>query len=162
MRRQIFNQVSTYINIIKDSYKAIIKVNSTTPPLRLIFEEREDKKQDELSFRIQVSGKNIFPVVPVKELSNPSIITNFSKEDQDIIRHYFSTGVGRVSKRIAARTYDREAKLFKYTIEFIDSNFIVRSMTVNSLASLAKQVYDFDNEDALLIKNELKNTYLIN
>ncbi|MGQ3888338.1 hypothetical protein ACQUW5_04800 [Legionella sp. CNM-1927-20] len=159
MRNHMFNQVYSYINWIRVSYKAIAKINASIPVLRLISEER-DKKEDEVCFRIQISGKNIFPIVSVKDLNNPFMISNFSKGDQDIIRSYISDVRSRIRKRIVARTYDRETKLFKYTIEYLEPGSKVRSIIINNLALLSNEIYNFDKDDAQLIEFELKKTTL--
>ena len=54
-------------NWIVANYQAIIKINAAIPALRLIAEER-DKKTGEIFFKLQIAGKNIFPIVSLQDL----------------------------------------------------------------------------------------------
>lgn len=156
MHKNVFKLISSYTRWIIANYQAIVKINDAMPALRLISEER-DKKTGEMRFKIQIAGKNIFPVLSLKDLKNPKTIFNFSKNDQDIIRSYLFDGRQRIFKRITARTYDIKTKKFAYTIESFDNESkIKRCITIDNLTLLSNDINHFDMEDALLIGLELK------
>ncbi|MBV9576128.1 MAG: hypothetical protein JO149_05860 [Gammaproteobacteria bacterium] len=156
MASNVFNLVSSYANWIFSNYHAIAKVNAAMPMLRLISEER-DKKTGEIQFKIQISGKNIFPILALQDLNDAKIIACFSKHDQDIIRCYLD-GAKKIVNRIVAMTYDRKTKEFVYTIEYFDmENKIARFKTVYNLALLLNDIQNFNEEDKLLIKLSLNN-----
>src|SRR3990167_10590347 len=111
MSGAVFNTISSYANWIVTQYRAIEQINAAMPALRLISEER-DKKTNEIRLKIQITGKNIFPVIALKDLKEPSLFDNFSKKDQAIIDQYLAAGRLQSPQRITARTYDRTTQQF--------------------------------------------------
>jgi hypothetical protein len=136
-------------------YRVIEQINAAMPALRLICEER-DKKTNEIRLKIQITGKNLFPVISLKDLKDPSLFNNFSKKDQEIIDQYVSFGRLKSPQRITARTYDRSKQQFVYTIEFFDSELnATKCKIIDNPTLLLQDIGQFDAEDALLIQSEL-------
>ena len=156
MRNYMINVLSSYTQWIMSNYQAIVAVNNAVFPFRLISVEQNSEAAD-IRFRIQVTGKNIFPIVSLKDLYKPEIISNFSKNDQKVIEHYVSNDCFQIAKRIVARNYDKQRKLFLYTIEFFDPKLgKTRHKVLDSLSVLSNEIYFFDKEDADLIIFETK------
>src|SRR3990167_5889347 len=154
MNVNVFKRAFSYVNLIIINYQIIAKMNAAVPILRLIAKEC-DKKTGEICFKIQVAGKNIFPVLSLRDFKNPATIANFSKKDQNTIRSYFSDERKKICNRIIARTYDIETKKFKYTIEFFDSELKIKKFKiVDNISLLSNDIRNFDMEDALLIQLE--------
>ncbi|OGT43664.1 MAG: hypothetical protein A3F42_02235 [Gammaproteobacteria bacterium RIFCSPHIGHO2_12_FULL_37_34] len=157
---KMFNIVSTYKSLIIANYQAIVKINSSTPTLRLVARERV-KKSAEIYFIIQIIGKNIFPRLSLKDFKDSSILDNFSKSDQEKIRHCLPREQHKVTRCISARTYDREKKQFIFTVESLDPNNNIRKcVIIDKLSSLAHDICSFDGEDAFLIGLDSSKTRL--
>ncbi|OGT36575.1 MAG: hypothetical protein A3F11_08245 [Gammaproteobacteria bacterium RIFCSPHIGHO2_12_FULL_37_14] len=158
MRSRVFNVISSYTSWIIYNYQTITKSNAMSPGLRLI-SQQQDKKTGEINFKIQIVGKNIFPIITLKDFKNLSIFNNFNATDQDIINNYFPDKQSETKKRIIARTYDRENKRFIYTIEFFDKKSNMRRcVTMNNFSSLlVLDLNNFDSEDKRIINLELSN-----
>lgn len=149
MSNNVFKLISSYTN-----YQAIAKVNAMTPALRLVSEEH-DKNTGDILFKIQISGKNIFPVLPLEDCSNPAILSNFSKHDQEIIQNYLANKQRHISCSIIARTYNKKNKQFYYTIEYFDSaSKIKRYRIFDDQTLLLKEIEKFDVNDKLIIKSQ--------
>ncbi|HLB42846.1 MAG TPA: hypothetical protein VJN02_08380 [Gammaproteobacteria bacterium] len=154
MRVSIYNIISSYKNWMIAYYQAIVKVNASMPTLRLI-SKLQDKKTKETRIKIQIVGKNIFPVVALEDLKHLSLFNNFNKIDQEIICRYLSEGQHLPNKHIIARTYDREKKQFIYTIEFFEKKLNRRKcMITDKLSPLLNETRNFDSDDAFLIAVE--------
>jgi glutaredoxin len=154
MRNKFLNILSTYTSWIMANYQAISRANSTIPILRLISQE-QDKKTGEDYFLIQVVGKNIFPKLFLKDITDISILTNFNNIDQKALAKYISRHKNSITKRIIARTFDRGNKLFIFTVESCDhQKQIKKCITTNSLSLFSNDLESFDNEDSFLIKLE--------
>lgn len=152
MRNNVFKLLSSYASCIIANYQAIAKVNASTPLLRLISEEH-DKKTGEIFFKIQIAGKNIFPVLFLQDVINSKMFANFSKSDQEIINSYLCR-TQQTRKRIVARTYNRQNKKFLYTIEFIDlQTKEIRCITIDNLDILLDDLSSFDIDDVNLIQS---------
>jgi hypothetical protein len=148
--RKILYYTACYANWIISQYKAIKKLNLDRPILRLISIEK-DIKSGELKFRLQLSGKNIFPVVSSQYLKNIQISKNFNKIDQEIIFN-FLTKDQKLNNKIIAKTYDREKKEFLYTVEFFDKDKNVKKCIIMDRLSLLS--INFDKNDFPLIDSE--------
>lgn len=155
MSGAMLNTISSYANWIVTQYRAIEQINAAMPALRLIAEER-DKKTGEIRLKIQITGKNIFPVIALEDLKEPSLFDNFSKKDQTIINHYLAKRSPQLPQRITARTYDRTKKQFTYTIEFFDLELnVMKCKIIDDIALLQQEISQFGAEDILLIRSEL-------
>lgn len=145
----ILNLANSYATRIVSNYNAILKINSLMPGLRLISIE-SNKKNGGYYFKIQIPGKNIFPLLSAKKVKK--LMNSFSEEDKKILNKYFLKK-NEVSKKIVARTYDRAKKIFIYTVEFYDSKLNTQKyMNFTDISLLQREIDEFDNEDAYLIK----------
>lgn len=157
MQKNVFlNRLTSFVESFAKSYRLASKVNDLLPALRLISIELNIKSKN-IQFKIQIVGKNVFPIISLVDLKNPAVLSNFSKIDQDIINNYDSEWSDPKSKRIGARTYDREKKKFIFTVEFLDKELITRKCIVtDSTTFLTKEVSSFDDDDTLIIELESK------
>lgn len=145
------NRMSSYASWIMANYQAIVRINSSVSALRLV-SQGQDKKSGEVYFVIQIVGKNIFPKLLARDFKDQSILANFSKKDQEVIRQFIPREQIQVTKCIAARTYDREKKQFVFTIESLDQNKkLKKCVLTNKLSSLSQDIRNFDGEDSFLI-----------
>jgi len=155
MSGAVFNTIFSYAHWIVAQYRAIEQLNASMPALRLISEER-DKKTNAIRLKIQITGKNVFPIIALEDLKKPSLFDNFSKKDQAIIEQYLNDGRPQTKQRIVARTYDRTRQQFTFTIEFFDDELnAIRCKVIDNPALLLNEIGQFDAADALLIQSEL-------
>lgn len=152
MKHHIFSTVTSYTHWIISNYQAIAKINSTTPQLKFISLEH-DAKSNEYFFIIQVSGKNLFPRLPVQTFVNDSsLLVNFNESDQEKIQQLLLKHTKYFSARIVTRNYDRTIKQLLFTIEYQTQNKnIKKSLPLDKLSLLIKDIHLFDAEDAFLI-----------
>lgn len=160
MYNVVFNKISTYKSWLVANYQAIVKLNSFQPGLRLVSLDH-DKKSGEMFFIVQITGKNVFPKLYLSAFKDASLLSNFNKTDQEIIFNHYQSKQQHATKCIVARTYDREKKLFVYTVEYYDKvNNIKKYVILNELSSLSADLQHFDDTDIFLIRQELEKAKL--
>lgn len=142
--------IAYYINSIFKYYQQIKRMNTIDSTLRLI-SITKDTTTDELQFRIQITGKNIFPLMSQSDLKKIKISTSFSKIDQAIIKNFLSD-VELTKSRIIAKIYDRKKREFLYKIEFNDPLLnIKKCIIIDKSCLLSVNAFNLTEEDLLLI-----------
>jgi hypothetical protein len=159
MSNRIIDVFSNYINWLVVNYQSISKLNSSTPPLKLISCEK-NQTTGETQLVIQVSGKNLFPRISIQELAqDSSILKCFHAHDQVTIQKLLPKSNHPATHKIVARTYDRENNRIVFTIEYEDEKCIKRKAYTHDIYHLGKHIHLFDREDAFLIGLEMNKIY---
>ncbi len=153
----VVNTFSAYFNWFVSCYRAISKINSMSPSLKLV--TIEEKDFHEPKFIVQISGKNLFPKFTLSELiEDVSILRLFNVADQQKISHYLPKDFYPITYKIIARTFDREIKKTIFTLEYVD-NKVKKQIRTSDVFRLSRHVNFFDREDAFLIGLEVSRQF---
>ncbi len=154
MKGKLHQLISVYANWVIQNYRLIEQVNSANPSLKIVKCPLLDQNEN-MTFTVQLSGKNLFTKISAIELfKNKSIFENFSEEDQQKIVDFLPQQPNTILQKVLTRTYDRFAKQVYFTIKPTLSNK-VELLSAPEIIAKFKDLKGFATQDALLIGIEL-------
>lgn len=158
------NKISTwykgYFDQIIKNYHLIQSINSSAASLKLVDYEIDENKK-EILFRVQMTGKNLFPKISSRQiLSDFSILKNFNKADEktigELLRNYHPSAFNIKTAHILAKTYDKKSKKFLFTVKTSqESQVLIQNFFIEELLKCPHLIHSFDKEDVFQIGFEL-------
>lgn len=151
------NFIFEYTGWIVNNYKEIMKINSRMPALRIISKKLDPKTKDIL-FKLQVTGKNVFPEVYASELiHDQNLLSMFSVEDKEMIAELSPIRPSFPIFQIISRTFERKKQQVKFAIKHTITGKI-EYLTVDQIKLRFNELKGFDEKDAFLIGLEIGKT----